>query len=173
MGADTLRGAALLQRGTEDLVAIARGTTGAAPDTKCSLGTRFQISSVTKQFTAAAVLLLADRGVLSVPDPISRWLDGCPAAWDQVTVHHLLSHSAGLVHWTGLPGLDVTKPATTSKMLRIFAAAALLSPPGTALLLQQPGVRAARSHPRASHRAALRRISRPGDIRAAGDGRHV
>jgi hypothetical protein len=46
--ADTLRGAALLQRGAEDLVAIARGTTGTGPETDCSLGTRFQIASVTK-----------------------------------------------------------------------------------------------------------------------------
>jgi CubicO group peptidase (beta-lactamase class C family) len=139
MEADTLRGAALLQRGGEDLVAIARGTTGTGPGTMCSLGTRFQIASVTKQFTAAAVLLLADRGVLSVDDPVGRWLDGCPAAWDPITVHHLLTHSAGLVHWPGLPGLDVTKPVTTSEKLRVFAAVALLSPPGERFSYSSPG----------------------------------
>jgi CubicO group peptidase (beta-lactamase class C family) len=137
--ADTLRGAVLLQRGTEDLVAVARGTTGTGPDTDCSLGTRFQIASVTKQFTAAAVLLLADRGVLSVHDPVSRWLDGCPAAWDPITVHHLLSHSAGLVHWPGLPELDVTRPVATSEKLRAFAAAPLLSPPGQRYSYSSPG----------------------------------
>lgn len=94
----------LLQRGTEDLVAVADGTTGNSPDTECTLGTRFQIASVSKQFTAAAVLLLADRGVLSADDPVRDWLDGCPAAWDRITVHHLLSHSGGLVHWRDLPG---------------------------------------------------------------------
>jgi CubicO group peptidase (beta-lactamase class C family) len=137
--ADTLRGAALLQRGAEELVAVAGGTTGTGPDTRCSLGTRFQIASITKQFTAAAVLLLADRGVLSVHDPISRWLDGCPAAWDPIAVHHLLSHSAGLAHWPGLPELDVTKPVATSEKLRAFAAAPLLSPPGECYSYSSPG----------------------------------
>jgi CubicO group peptidase (beta-lactamase class C family) len=108
--AGPLHGAMLLQRGTEDLVAVAGGTTGNSPDTECTLGTRFQIASVSKQFTAAAVLLLADRGVLSTDDPVRDWLDGCPAAWDRITVHHLLSHSGGLVHWLDLPGLDLTKP---------------------------------------------------------------
>jgi CubicO group peptidase (beta-lactamase class C family) len=137
--ANTLRGAVLLQRGAEDLVAIAHGATGTGPDTDCSLETRFQIASVTKQFTAAAVLLLADRGVLSVYDPVSRWLDGSPAAWDPITVHHLLSHSGGLVHWPGLPGLDVTRPMATSEKLRVFAAAPLLSPPGERFSYSSPG----------------------------------
>jgi CubicO group peptidase (beta-lactamase class C family) len=128
----SLHGAALLQRGTEDLVAVAGRTTGSDPDTDCTLGTRFQIASVSKQFTAAAVLLLADRGVLSVDDPVRNWLDGCPAAWEPVTVHHLLSHSSGLVHWHALPGLDLTRPAAASELLGSFASAPLLSPPGSA-----------------------------------------
>ena len=136
---DALRGVALLQRGAEDLVAVARGTTGTSPDTDCSLATRFQIASVTKQFTAAAVLLLADRGLLSVNDPISRWLDNCPVAWDPITVHHLLSNSAGLVHWPGLAELDVTRPVATSEKLRAFAAAPLLSPPGERYSYSSPG----------------------------------
>lgn len=136
---DALRGAALLQRGAEDLVAVARGTTGAGPDAGCSLRTRFQIASVTKQFTATAVLLLADRGILSLNDSVDRWLDDCPATWGPITVDHLLSHSAGLVHWPGLPGLDVTRPMTTSDKLRAFAAASLLSPPGERYSYSSPG----------------------------------
>ena len=66
-------------------------------------GTRFQIASVTKQFTAAAVLLLADRGVLSVSDPISGWLDGCPAAWDPIT-YSPAQPFRGLVHWPNCLG---------------------------------------------------------------------
>jgi CubicO group peptidase (beta-lactamase class C family) len=96
--AGPLHGAALLQCGSEDLVAVAGGRTGSDPDTACTLGTRFQIASVSKQFTAAAVLLLADRGVLSVDDPVCDWLDGCPAVWEPITVHHLLSHTSGLIH---------------------------------------------------------------------------
>lgn len=137
--AGALRGVALLQRGAEDLVAVAGGMTGTGPDTGCTLGTRFQIASVTKQFTAAAVLLLADRGVLSVDDPVRRWLSGCPPSWDPITIHHLLTHSAGLVHWPQLTGLDVTRPVATDEKLRIFAAAPLLSQPGERYSYSSPG----------------------------------
>ncbi len=127
---ETLSGVALLQRGAENLVTVAGGTTGTAPDTDNTLGTRFQIASVSKQFTAAAMLLLSDRGVLSADDPVRRWLDDCPAAWDQVTLHHLLSHTAGLVHWPGLPGLVMTSPVAAGELQRMLAAVPLLSEPG-------------------------------------------
>ena len=61
----------------------------------CTRGTRFQIASVSKQFTAAAVLLLAGRGLISLQDRIERWLGTCPAPWRPITVHHLLTHTAG------------------------------------------------------------------------------
>lgn len=138
-GLGSLQGAALLQRGTEDLVAFAGGPAGTSPDTGCALGTRFQIASVSKQFTAAAVLLLADRGVLSVDDPVRSWLDGCPAAWEPVTVHHLLTHTSGLPHWHALPGLDLTRAAAASELLESFASAPLLSPPGKRFSYSSPG----------------------------------
>jgi CubicO group peptidase (beta-lactamase class C family) len=129
----------LLQRGTEDLVAIAGGTTGTSPDTECTLATRFQLCSASKQFTAAAVLLLADRGVLSTDDPLREWLDGCPAAWDAITVHHLLSNSSGLVHWSDLPGVDLTKPVGAGELLSSLAGVPLLSPPGERFSYSSPG----------------------------------
>jgi CubicO group peptidase (beta-lactamase class C family) len=139
MHAGSLHGTVLLQRGSEDLVAVAGGPTGSDPDSDCTLRTRFQISSISKQFTAAAVLLLADRGVLSVDDPVRRWLDGCPLAWEAVTLHHLLSHSGGLAHWHDLPELDLTKPVTTSELLGRLTDAPLLSPPGERFSYSSPG----------------------------------
>lgn len=135
----TVHGAILLQRGSDDLVAVASGLAGSDPGTGATLSTRFQIASVTKQFTAAAVLLLADRGILSVHDPVRRWLGDCPPAWDRVSLHHLLSHCAGLVHWPGLPGVEATRPVATSEKLRIFAAAPLLSQPGEKFAYSSPG----------------------------------
>jgi CubicO group peptidase (beta-lactamase class C family) len=38
---------------------------------------------------------------------VHRWLDGCPANWNSITVGQLLSHTAGLTHWLDLPGLVV------------------------------------------------------------------
>jgi CubicO group peptidase (beta-lactamase class C family) len=138
-GLDTLRGAVLLQRGAEDLLAAAGGTIGTAPDADCTLGTRFQIASISKQFTAAAILLLADRGRLVVDDAVPRWLDRCPPSWNSMTIGHLLSHTAGLVHWTDLPGLDLTRPIAPEEELRLFADAPLLSPPGQRFSYSSPG----------------------------------
>src|SRR5262245_54809126 len=73
-----------------------------SPDTK------FRIGSVSKQFTAAAVLLLAQRGRLTLTDPIDKYLPEWPAAWSKVTVHHLLSHTAGLPRLTTRAVLDVS-----------------------------------------------------------------
>lgn len=120
-------------------MAATGGTTGTDPDADCTLGTRFQIASVSKQFTAAALLLLADRGVLSVDDAVHRWLDGCPASWNSITVHHLLTHTAGLVHWRHIPELDLATPIAAGEELRIFQDAPLLCAPGERYSYSSPG----------------------------------
>ena len=58
-------------------------------------GARTSVASITKQFTAAAILLLEERGRLKITDPVSRHLPGTPPAWADITLFHLLNHSAG------------------------------------------------------------------------------
>jgi CubicO group peptidase (beta-lactamase class C family) len=58
--------------------------------------TAFMLYSNTKQFTAAAILLLRDRGKLALNDPIAKHLGDCPPEWEPVTIHHLLSHTSGM-----------------------------------------------------------------------------
>jgi CubicO group peptidase (beta-lactamase class C family) len=70
--------------------------------------TKFRVGSVSKQFTAAAVLLLAQRGALQLTDPIHKHLPEWPPAWSKVTIHHLLSHTAGLPRLTTRAMLDVS-----------------------------------------------------------------
>jgi CubicO group peptidase (beta-lactamase class C family) len=65
--------------------------------------TKFRIGSVTKQFTAAAILLLEERGKLQVDDPIAKHISGVPAAWQPITLRHLLNHTSGVPNFTGLP----------------------------------------------------------------------
>ena len=69
--------------------------------------TNFRLASVSKQFTAAAVLLLVEDGRLGLDDPVRRWLPGLPPAADAVTVRHLLTHTSGLVDYEDVmpPGL--------------------------------------------------------------------
>jgi CubicO group peptidase (beta-lactamase class C family) len=58
--------------------------------------TRFYIASITKQFTAAAILRLEEEGRLSVKDLISRYLKDVPPDKAGITIHHLLTHTSGL-----------------------------------------------------------------------------
>lgn len=58
--------------------------------------TKFRIGSLTKPFTAAAVMLLQERGKLSIQDSICKYVADCPAAWQPVTLRQLLSHTSGL-----------------------------------------------------------------------------
>ena len=61
-----------------------------------TMDTAFDIGSITKQFTAAAILKLETQGKLSVQDPVSRWFEGVPEDKRSMTLHHLLTHSSGL-----------------------------------------------------------------------------
>jgi CubicO group peptidase (beta-lactamase class C family) len=57
--------------------------------------TVFDLASVTKQFTATAILLLMEEGKIRLDDQISRYLSNTPEAWKLITVRHLLTHTAG------------------------------------------------------------------------------
>ena len=63
----------------------------------------FEIGSVTKQFTAAAILRLAEEGKLALADPITRLLPDLPAAYQAVTLEHLLTHTSGVASYTDFP----------------------------------------------------------------------
>lgn len=62
--------------------------------------TKFRLGSVTKQFTAMAILILQNQGVVHVQDPVSKLLPNCPDAWERVTIHHLLNHTSGIPEYT-------------------------------------------------------------------------
>lgn len=66
--------------------------------------TKFRLGSITKQFTAAAILLLAQDGKLSVDDPVSKFYPDAPAAWSRVTIKNLLTHTSGIPSYTSIPG---------------------------------------------------------------------
>ncbi|MBV1855231.1 beta-lactamase family protein [Catellatospora sp. NEAU-YM18] len=82
--------------------------------------TRFQIASVSKQFTAVAVLLLAQRGLLRLDNRVDRWIDDCPPSWDGITLHHLLAHTSGLGHWDEYPMIDLFRPVPPAELLAAF-----------------------------------------------------
>jgi CubicO group peptidase (beta-lactamase class C family) len=65
--------------------------------------TKFRLGSITKQFTAASILLLEERGKLKVEDPVKKYMPDAPAAWDKVTIFHVLTHTSGIPSFTSFP----------------------------------------------------------------------
>jgi len=63
----------------------------------------FELGSVTKQFTAAAILLLQERGKLSVSDEVTKYLPDYPTHGQKITIEHLLTHVSGVPNYTSLP----------------------------------------------------------------------
>jgi CubicO group peptidase (beta-lactamase class C family) len=61
-----------------------------------SSSTRFNIASMTKQFTAASILLLEDRRKLKTDDLVKKYLPDAPASWDKITIYYLLTHTSGI-----------------------------------------------------------------------------
>jgi CubicO group peptidase (beta-lactamase class C family) len=91
--------------------------------------TVFQSGSVGKMFTAAAVLLLAEDGKLSLDDPITKFFPDGPEGWKEVTVRHLLTHTAGIKNYGPLD-LDYRKDYTEDELLKKIAGLKPDFPPG-------------------------------------------
>ena len=69
--------------------------------------TVYKIGSVSKQFIAAGIMLLIQEGKISLDDKISKFLEGTPDTWKEITVRHLLTHTSGIVREA--PGFDPLK----------------------------------------------------------------
>jgi CubicO group peptidase (beta-lactamase class C family) len=134
-----LRGTALVTTGGSVQVALADGLANALTGVPCTPRTQFQLCSVSKQFTAAAVLLLAESGRLDLGEPAGRWLPDSPPQWQQVPLHQLLSHTAGVPHWLEAPGLDPAEPVPISERLQVIQATHLRTEPGTTWHYSSPG----------------------------------
>ena len=134
-----LRGTAMVTKGGSVEADLAAGLADIEAGVLCSSGTRFQLCSVSKQFTAAAAMLLVESGRLGLREPVARWLPGGSPQWRQVTLHHLLSHTAGIPHWLEAPGLDPAEPMTISERLEIIQSTPLRTDPGAQWHYSSPG----------------------------------
>ena len=91
--------------------------------------TVFQSGSVGKQFTATAVMMLVEEGKIRLDDPITKFLKGAPANWNQVTIRELLSHTAGFTDYP--KSFDFRRDYTEADLLKIVEAVPLAFTPGT------------------------------------------
>ncbi|HEY8560268.1 MAG TPA: serine hydrolase [Pyrinomonadaceae bacterium] len=93
--------------------------------------TVFEIGSVTKQMTAAAVMLLVEDGKVRLDDKISVYLPGTPEAWKNVTVRNLLTHTSGIKSYTAIgAGFELTKRLKRDDFIKALAAYPLDFEPG-------------------------------------------
>lgn len=88
--------------------------TAAAP------ATNYRLASMTKQFTAAAILLLAQDGKLTLDDPVRKWLPTLPAAADGIRLRHLLTHTSGLIDYEDVMPADTTRQLHDADVLRLL-----------------------------------------------------
>jgi D-alanyl-D-alanine carboxypeptidase len=100
--------------------------------------TVYEIGSNTKQFTAAAVMMLVEEGKISLEDKLTKYFPEAPDAWSGITVRHLISHTSGIQNHVAVPGwLNVFKTSITSEttpardeLLRLFFKLPLEFQPG-------------------------------------------
>ena len=110
-----------------------------APNT---VQTKFRIASLTKQFTAACILLLQERGKLSVHDPVSRYVPDLPQDWQGITIHQLLTHTSGIPNYPGMPPIENKlnrTGATPRQILEVAATKPLDFKPGSKLQYTNTG----------------------------------
>jgi D-alanyl-D-alanine carboxypeptidase len=85
-------------------------------DTSASPQTVYEIGSMTKQFTAVAVMMLVEEGKIGLDDKISKYFAAAPAWWHKITVRHLLTHTSGIQNHVALPDyLDIFRTSVTGK----------------------------------------------------------
>jgi CubicO group peptidase (beta-lactamase class C family) len=108
----------VLQDG-EPVVRRSYGVADLEHGTSATPATNYRLASLTKQFTAAAILLLAEDGRLLLDDRVRKWLPGLPTAQDGITIHHLLTHTGGLVDYEELMPADLETQLRDADVLKL------------------------------------------------------
>ena len=96
----------------------------------------FAIASMTKTYTAAAILLMAEKGLLKLKDPVTKYIPEAPESWKAITIYQLLTHTSGLIEDWALGDMKFSnelflKTQTDEAFLKLHFEEPLLFPPGT------------------------------------------
>lgn len=90
----------------------------------------YEIGSISKHFTAEAILLLAEDGKLSLDDPLSKHLNEIPAAWKSITLRQILTHTSGLKDWEAANVLSYRREYTADEFIKLMSPFPLDFAPG-------------------------------------------
>jgi len=96
-------GSVLIARNGEVLLSKGYGFADREQKILNTTQTKFRLGSITKQFTAMAIIILEAQDKLDVQNPICNYLSECPEAWGAITIHHLLTHTSGIPNFTDFP----------------------------------------------------------------------
>ncbi len=134
-------GCILVARGDEVLISRGYGSANLEWRIANTPATRFRLASITKQFTAASILLLEERGKLKLDDPIGNYLPDVPAAWEKITFFHLLTHTSGIGDLNSFPELAPVKlvHSTPESLVGKIRDKPLLFAPGAGYRYSNPG----------------------------------
>jgi CubicO group peptidase (beta-lactamase class C family) len=125
--------AALVVKNGEVLFRGARGMADLELEVTLSPGHVFRIGSISKQFTAAAIMLLQEQGKLSVDDEITKYLPDYPTHGHTITIEHLLTHTSGIFDYITIPGYmseRIRFDVSTEELIELFSSVAMNFAPG-------------------------------------------
>ncbi len=131
----------LVMRGTDTVRAAGYGMADVAARRPVTPQTVFRIGSITKQFTAAAILRLVEQGRITLDDPITRHLPDYPVQGRTVTVRQLLNHTSGIQSYTAMPSwaFRAHRAFTPDSLIAMFAGEPFNFEPGTAFRYNNSG----------------------------------
>jgi len=132
--ADQFSGAVLVAKNGVPVFRQAFGLANREWNVPNSPTTKFRIGSITKGFTATAVLQLAEARRLSIDDPVSKYYSEAPPAWNSITIRHLLTHTSGIPSYTGIPHFfdgEIRLDRTPEQIIKLTQDAPLEFEPGS------------------------------------------
>ncbi|WP_420470598.1 serine hydrolase [Brevundimonas sp. FT23042] len=111
---DAFSGSVLVARGDEILLDRGYGLANREWAIPNDGDTKFRLGSVSKQFTAVAIVQLREQGLVDIDAPIRNWFPDAPASWSAITPRHLLTHTAGVPNVTDLDAFQTYKMQETT-----------------------------------------------------------
>lgn len=119
---DDFSGSVLVARDGQTIFSKSYGLANIELNVPNTPQTMFRIASISKPFTATAIMMLEERGKLKASDPICKYLADCPAAWQPITIRHLLTHTSGIPNYLDFPEFQaqIALPVTHEKMIATF-----------------------------------------------------
>jgi len=121
VSAGTFMGTVLVARDGKIVLDKAYGMANIELDVPNTPDTKFRLGSITKQFTAASILLLEERGKLKIDDRVKTYLPDAPMSWDRITIYNLLTHTSGIPNFTAMPDYNTIKLSSRSASSAVAA----------------------------------------------------